>query len=136
MNRRLKFAKLLAIAVVGMAFLAATPYRFGLVTIVDRLLLTSAAITAANDLTLGSANQNIVSGATTINAITTTGWQAGSSVTLVFSSTPTVKHNTAGGAGTAKMLLAGSTDFTAAANSVLGLEFDGTQWQETFRKSP
>ena len=99
-----------------------------------RLLGSSAAATAANDLTLGAANEFLVSGNTQINAITTAGWTAGSRVTLIFSGTPTVKHNTAGGGGTAVLFLAGSVDFVAAANSVLGLEYDGTQWQETFRK--
>lgn len=99
-----------------------------------RLLGASAAITAANDQTLGAANQNIVAGNTTINAIIISGWTAGSAITLIFSGTPTVKHNTAGGAGTAKIFLSGSADFVAAANSVLGLEYDGIQFQETFRK--
>lgn len=100
----------------------------------NRVLSASAGITAANDLTLGSANQQIVSGNTQINAITTAGWRAGSQVTLIFSGTPTVKHNTAGGAGTAVILLAGSVDLVAAANTVLCLEYDGTSWQETSRK--
>ena len=97
---------------------------------------SSSGITAANDLVLGGTNQNVVAGATTINAITLPGGvTAGTKITLVFSSTPTVKHNTAGGAGTAKILLAGSTDFVAAANSVLELEYDGTVWQEIARKA-
>jgi len=100
-----------------------------------RILGTSAAVTAANDLTLGAANEFLVSGNTQINAIITAGWRAGSQVTLIFSGTPTVKHNTAGGAGTAVMLLQGSVDLTAAANTVLCLEYDGTSWQETSRKT-
>lgn len=99
-----------------------------------RMLGTSAGITAANDLTLGASNQQIVSGATQINAITTTGWTAGSSVTLIFSGAPTVKHNTSGGGSTAPILLSGSVDFVASANSSLQLEFDGTYWQEKSRK--
>lgn len=104
-------------------------------TFTARIHGASAGVTAANDLTLGAANQNIVSGNTTINALITTGWGAGDKVTLIFTGTPTVKHNTAGGAGTAVMLLSGSTDFVAAVDSVLGFEFDGTSWQETFRKA-
>lgn len=103
-------------------------------TVSGRRLGASAAIVAANDLTLGVTNLNIVSGNTQINALTTAGWTAGSQVTLVFSGTPTVKHNTAGGAGTAVMLLAGSVDLVAAANTVLSLVYDGTAWQETSRK--
>jgi len=92
-------------------------------------------IVAANNLTLGNSNVNLVSGATQITAITTAGWQAGSSsVFLVFSGAPLVKHNTAGGAGTATILLAGATDFQAAAGDVLSLVYDGTNWHETSRK--
>ncbi len=100
-----------------------------------RLETDTAQIVAANNLTLGRANVNLVSGATQITAITTSGWQAGSaSVFLQFSGAPLVKHNTAGGAGTAPIKLAGTVDFQAAADDVLGLEFDGTYWHETSRK--
>lgn len=92
-------------------------------------------IASANNLTLGSdGNVFTITGNTQLNAITIANWQAGSHVTLIFTGTPTVKHNTAGGAGTAVLLLAGSIDLTAANNTVLGLVYDGTQWQETFRK--
>jgi hypothetical protein len=99
-----------------------------------RIKATSLAATAANDLTLGYANLFIVAGATQINAITTTGWTAGSQIVILFSGAPLVKHNTAGGASTAPIFLAGSADFQAAANSVLTLIWDGTQWQEVSRK--
>lgn len=105
------------------------------VTFYGRRLGAQTNNTAANDLSLGTAgNTFIISGNTTINAISTTGWIAGSHVTLIFSGTPTVKNNTAGGAGTAKIFLNGSVDLVAAANTVLGLVYDGTQWQETSRK--
>lgn len=92
---------------------------------------------AANNLTLPvDGNLVTITGNTQINAITTSNWQAGSHITLLFTGTPTVKHNTAGGAGTAVLFLAGSVDLTASNNTVLGLVYDGTQWQETFRKVP
>ncbi len=89
---------------------------------------------AANDLTLPS-NGNLfhITGATQINAIITSLWQAGSEITLIFDSTPTVKNNTAGGAGTAVMLLAGGVDFSATANDVMKLVYDGTSWFEVSR---
>jgi hypothetical protein len=91
---------------------------------------------AANDLTLPSDGNTItITGNTQINAITTARWQAGSQVELIFTGTPTVKNNTAGGAGTATILLAGSTDFVAAANDVLSLVYDGTNWHESARKT-
>jgi hypothetical protein len=109
--------------------------NLGPVEIGDRILGKSVSVASANDLTLGAGNQNIVSGTTTINAITTANWTAGSRVTLIFSGALTVKHNTAGGAGTAKIFLAGSADLSTAANTVLVLEYDGTQWQEVSRKA-
>lgn len=94
-----------------------------------------ASIAAANNLTLGAdGNTFSITGATQINAITTANWQAGSVVRLIFASTPTVKHNTAGGAGTAVLQLAGATDFVATANDVMSLVYDGTDWHETSRK--
>lgn len=90
---------------------------------------------AANDLTLAyNGNFFTITGNTTINAITVADWQAGSQIVLLFTGTPTVKHNTAGGAGTASLFLAGSVDLTAANNTILGLRYDGVQWQEEFRK--
>lgn len=93
-------------------------------------------ISSANDLTLGNhGNVFTITGNTQINAISWDRWQSGSQVELIFTGTPTVKNNTTGGAGTAAILLAGSTDFTAAANDVLSLVFDGTNWHESARKT-
>jgi len=92
-------------------------------------------VAAANDLTLGNdGNTFVITGNTQINAITSTNWQAGSRIILLFTGTPTIKHNTSGGAGTAKILLSGSADYTAAADDVLVLFYDGTSWHETTRK--
>ena len=91
-------------------------------------------VASANDLTLGGdGNVFSITGTTQINAITTTNWQAGSEITLLFASTPTVKNNTAGGANTASMLLAGGADFSATANDVLKLVYDGSRWLEVSR---
>jgi hypothetical protein len=93
-----------------------------------------ASVASAGDLTLGSAgNVFSITGTTQINAITTTSWQAGSEITLIFAASVTVKTNTAGGAGTAKMLLNGGVDMSATANDVLKLVYDGTNWLETSR---
>lgn len=92
-------------------------------------------VTAANDLTLGlDGNVFTITGNTQINAITVANWQAGSEVDFVFSGTPTLKHNTAGGAGTAKMLLSGSVDYLASANDTIKFLYDGTSWHELARK--
>lgn len=90
-------------------------------------------IASANDLTL-TTNSHTITGTTTINAITISPFIAGDNITLVFSGATTVKHNTAGGGGTAVMKLSGSVDLTTAADTVLCLYYDGTLFQETSRK--
>jgi len=91
-------------------------------------------VAAANDLTVGQdGNLYTITGATTINAINTGQWQAGAQIAFIFTGAPLVKNNTAGGAGTATMLLAGRTDFQAAAGDYLELQYDGTNWYETNR---
>ena len=97
-------------------------------------LSKGANVASAGDLTLGSAGNSFsITGTTTINAITTTSWQSGSVIRLIFAASVTVKNNTAGGAGTAKMLLNGGVDFAATANDVLTLIYDGTNWLECSR---
>jgi hypothetical protein len=86
---------------------------------------------SANNLTLVKTGRVFsITGTTTINAITTSGWQPGASIVLIFAGATTVKHNTAGGGGTARIFLASGTDLATAANTVLPLVYDGTQWQE------
>lgn len=96
---------------------------------------SGAAIAAANDLTLGpDGNLFQVTGNTQINAILTTNWQSGSEVSFIFSGTPLLKNNTAGGINTAPMLLAGRVDYSAAAGDYIAFQFNGTSWYETNRK--
>lgn len=95
-------------------------------------------VASLGDLTLGTdGNVFEITGTTTINAITTTNYLNGAVVTLLFTSTPTVKHNTAGGASTAVFLLAGAADFVASAGDTLTLvysEIGGTNaWREIGR---
>ena len=104
----------------------------------DRVLQFKGADTAsANDLTLPKGNLVGITGATQINAITTAGWTAGSTVTLDLAGAPLIKHNTAGGAGTAAILLNGSVDWTPAGNGgLLTLIYNGTNWKEISRLDP
>lgn len=93
-----------------------------------------AAVASAGDLTLGAdGNVFSITGTTTINAITTTNWQAGSEITLIFAAALTVSNNVAGGANTAKLRLNGGVNFSATANDVLKLVYNGTDWLETSR---
>lgn len=109
-------------------------HLFSLVNGMPATIGSVSQIVAANNLVLKNVSLNQVSGTTQINAITTSGWVPGSRATLIFSGSATLKHNTAGGNGTAKVLLSGSTDLVAANNTVLSLIWDGTNWQETARK--
>lgn len=81
-------------------------------------------VASAGDLTLGvDGNTFEITGTTTINAITVANWTLGSMVTLMFSSSVTVKHNTAGGGGTSVMLLSGAADFAATGGDTLTLRY-------------
>ncbi len=110
----------------------------GLSTLVRLRAAQGVDVASANDLTLGTdGNCFEITGTTQINAITTANWTNGSRITLLFTSTPTVKHNTAGGGGTAVILLAGAADFVATAGDTLSLiysEIGGTNaWREVSR---
>lgn len=86
-------------------------------------------VASAGDITLGSAGNTFsITGTTTINAINTTSWQAGSEINLIFAGVLTLKNNTAGGAGTAKILTRTGADITTAANMLVKLIYDGTNW--------
>lgn len=99
-------------------------------------------------LQLGRANVSRVSGTSNVDGIVidefsapNTRWLAGSTVTLIFQSVMTLRHNIAPPNATiARLLLAGSIDMATSANTVLGLvlDYDGANyyWQETFRKVP
>lgn len=88
---------------------------------------------SANDMTLSQGNYFDVTGAVQINGIAVAAWRAGSVVSLQFDSTPTVKHNTAAGAGFASFQLAGAVDFVASAGDTLTIIYDGTFWRELAR---
>jgi hypothetical protein len=84
-------------------------------------------VASATTMTLGSdGNVFHITGTTAITAITTTNWQAGSEITLIFDSTASI---TAG----ANMILAGAANFNGTANDVIKLVWDGTSWFEVSR---
>ena len=97
---------------------------------------SGASVASANNLVLGTdGNLFHITGTTQINALTIANWQAGSRVTLIFNASVTVKHNTAGGGGTAPFILAGATDFAANAGDTLTIAYDGSSWYELTRKT-
>ena len=98
--------------------------------------LKAADVASAGTITLAGGNQFDITGTTTINYITTTGWQTGSVIFLQFDGTVTVTHN-AGSvpANTAPLRLAASANFSAVAGSRLMLVYDATTaaWMEYSR---
>ena len=101
----------------------------------NRLSLDEAAsVAAANNLTIGyGGNAVTITGNTQINAITTTDWEDGAVIYLHLTGTPTLKHNTAGGANTAPLRLAGAVDFTVTGYTVLELQLKDNFWNEIGR---
>lgn len=89
-----------------------------------------------------AANAMIINATGQLNAIDITGPPSINGGTIFYLQclsgvTVTVKHNTAGGAGSAKFNLAGSTDFVMAPYSTLTVQYDGiSAFQEMSRKSP
>lgn len=106
----------------------------GLLTAARLQTAKAADVASASTLTLGLGNYASVTGTTTINHVTTTGWQAGSVIVLRFDDTITVTHNAGSPpVNTAALLLAGSVNFSADTDHVLALIFDGTFWREFAR---
>ena len=90
-------------------------------------------VASADEITLGDANYFDITGTTTINHINKTGWQAGSSAVLQFDASLTVTHNAGSPTGTeASILLETAGNFSATADDLLLLWFDGT----VFRGKP
>lgn len=98
-----------------------------------RILASKGAdIASANNITLGNdGNDFDITGTTTINTISATGWTAGSMVLLHFDSALTVSHNTAGTG--ASILLDGGVNYSAPANSNFLIRYNGTAWEEVSR---
>ncbi len=93
-------------------------------------------VASANDLTLGQDGSSFgITGTTNINGIATSGWPSGTPVKLFLLGAITVKHNTAPSGGFAKFALQGAADFVGASGAILTVEYDGTVWQETARRT-
>jgi|CXWL01.1.fsa_nt_gi hypothetical protein len=91
-------------------------------------------VVSTADLVLGNdGNVFVITGSTQITAIGTAGWQDGSSVELFFSGSPTIKHNTSGGVGTAVIKLNGEADMSASIGAILKLRKISGEWKEVSR---
>ena len=90
-------------------------------------------LASATTITLGTdGNYFDITGTTTIGYINSTGYQAGSRVTLQFDGILTVTHAKAGATGAqVNITLDAAADKTTAAGNTLTLTYDGTTWRET-----
>ena len=126
-------------AITGLLTVGETLGVTGVATFGARVLGKQGAdVASANDLVLGSdGNCFEITGATQINHIANTGWQNGSVVTLLFTSTPTVDHANATSGANITILLAGAVDFVAAAGDRLVLQLceigGAVAWREIGR---
>lgn len=86
-------------------------------------------VTAANDLALGfGGNFFTITGNTEIQRVANVGWTAGSEIKLLFTGSPTVKHNQSVTAGFSTILVDGNADYAPTAGSIADLFFDGTNF--------
>ncbi len=118
----------------------AEPFHFAYNTRVDGRVNTfkGTQIAASADLPgWEDANYHDARGAgVTVNAIKIGTVTEGTLCIIKFLDINTLKHNTAGGAGTARMQLAGSIDATTVAGCRFGFLYDGTDFIECFRTYP
>ena len=86
---------------------------------------------SASELTLATdGNTFDITGTTTINTISPTGWAAGNVIHLQFDAACQVTHNSG---GTNDILLGNQASMTTAAGDVLSLFYNGTDWVEISR---
>jgi len=87
-------------------------------------------VASATDITLGTdGNYFSITGTTTIDTISGTGWFAGSEITLSLASGITLNHNTAGTG--ASLLLAGGANLTTTAASTIKFIYNGVTWDQS-----
>lgn len=101
----------------------------------DRILgFQGSDVASGTTITLSKGNYFDVTGTTTINHISTSGWTVGSFVVLQFDASVTVTHDGASPpAGTVPIKLAAAGNFGATANDTLMLVYDGTYFREVAR---
>lgn len=87
-------------------------------------------VTAANDTTLGLGTKFEITGTTTINGFSTSGFRAGHNIEILAAASFTMKHNTAPSAGFAKLFLVGAVDVACAVNDTIRFMYDGTFWRQ------
>lgn len=93
------------------------------------MIVAGTATAAASTFTMPFSDSCSVTGTGTINWITTTNWDVGSRVYLNFTAAAVVIHAASNPPiGTAAILLSGGQTITFAANTMLQLYYNGTNW--------
>lgn len=97
----------------------------------------TATLASANDITLAQGvHKYAVTGTTTIKTIDASGIPTGYEIAMLFSTSLTVDDGSGTGLGTRKEIeLNGSADFSATANDVLTLIYNGSKWVEKSRSA-
>lgn len=91
-------------------------------------------VASAGTITLSEGNFFDITGAVTIDFITTTNWKEGTTVCLQFNTGITLNHDTGSvPANTDPLFLDGSANATFTAGSTLTLIYDVTHWRELAR---
>lgn len=99
--------------------------------LIGNAVLTLPVIASADPITIPTQGDTFLVSGTT-NMGTVGGRWGGRKVTLIFQGVLTLFHGT----GSQNVKLAGSTNLTTAAGTVLTIVHDGTSWQEVSRKTP
>lgn len=106
---------------VGISGSGITPY--------GRVQGVEVGITAANNLTLGNGNANVLTGTTQINLINSTGWNLGSIISLQFApGNTTVKQNQAASGAFLPIFLDGGVDLIATNADMIFLKRAAASW--------
>lgn len=95
-------------------------------------------VASASTITLTNGNSFELTGTTTVNLITNTGWVEGSIITLIANESVTINHGTATSGSAITILLAGASNFAMTANDTLTLIYSSTTaggiaWREICR---
>ena len=90
------------------------------------LLGGGAAVASATALPVPTGRVFHVTGTTTVTSITSTNYQSGAVITMIFDASLTFTHGN-------NIILAGAADFSATANDTLTMVYDGTNWYEVCR---
>lgn len=90
------------------------------------LLGGGASVASASALPVPTGRVFHVTGTTTVTSITSTNFQAGTVITMIFDASLTFTHGS-------NIILAGGVNFSATANDTLTMAYDGTNWYEVCR---